>query len=150
MKYAVRTTRDTFTGEVSVHRILRVRDAANPYRLRYPETGTAESLQIFNTRAEAEKVHAYETFAASYAVKPAGELLQILNDTLAAFKHLGISCRSACRMTGAPYDALRAYQGGVYKPNGRVIAKLVLAFAEVYEAAERAKKILPDTAVDAK
>lgn len=145
MKYAVRTTRDTFTGEVSVHRILRVRDAANPYRLRYPETGTAESLQIFSTRAEAEKAHAYEKFAAEYAEKQQDELLWILRDALDEFKSMGLSQPCVCKITGAPYDAIRAYLSNFYKANPRVVAKVVLALWEIREASDRAKNILPDT-----
>ena len=145
MKYAVRTTRDTFTGKVSVHNIVKVRNSANPYRLRYPETGCAESLQIFNTRAEAEKVRDYEMFAAEYAEKPQDELLRILREALDEFKSMGLSQPCVCKITGAPYDAIRAYLSYFYKANPRVVAKVVLALREIREASERAKNILPDT-----
>lgn len=145
MKYAVRTTRDTFTGKVSVHSIIRVRNSANPYRLRYPETGCAESLQIFNSLREAESARMCEAFAAEYAEKQQDELLWILRDALDEFKSMGLSQPCVCKITGAPYDAIRAYLSNFYKANPRVVAKVVLALREIREASDRAKNILPDT-----
>ena len=145
MKYAVRTTRNTFTGEISVYPVVRVRNSAHPYRIKYTEVGTAERLQIFDTKDEALAAKQYEEFAAEYALKSQAELLALLKNAVREYREeWGIPLTSACRLTNAPRDSMRAFLAEINPCNPRVVAKFVLGLDIIREASRRASAALPD------
>ena len=147
MKYGVRITKDIASGKVTVHRVVPVRDSARGYRLNYPEAGTAESLQVFDTKAEADEAVMYEKYAADYAEKSVEELMEIVQKSIAMYKSVGIPFSGACKLMGLPYDAIRAYLGDAYTPNPRVVARLHLSTMVLHQAMEKMKTILPDLGI---
>ena len=145
MKYAVRTTRNTFTGEVEVFPVVRVRNSAHPYRIRYTEVGTAERLQTFDTKEEALTAKRYEEYAAEYATRSPGELLAMLRSAVQEFRlSWGISLPVACNLTGLSVNSMRSYLVEANPCNPRVIAKFMLGLDLIRDVSRRASAALPD------
>lgn len=143
MKYALRTIRNTETGEVTVFPVIRVRNSARPYRLKYPETYTAERLQLFDTLQEAERARNCEEIAADIVKRPEEGRIAMLRSVIAEFHDMGIPYKSACKLTGASYESIRSYLCRGYPPNGRIVARMYLGLIELKKAVAIARETLP-------
>lgn len=143
MKYALRTTREVDTGLITVYPVFRVRETAHPYRLKYIEVGTAERLQVFDTKNEALDAYRWECIAAEFQKKSQEELLNILNGVIAMLRKWGFGTQGICGLVDAPIESIRKYLNGSYKVNPRVVAKLALTLEQFANAIETSRRILP-------
>lgn len=143
MKYALRITRDTRTNRVTVHPVVRARETAQPYTLKYPEDFCAESLQLFPTLAEAETAAKYETVAAEFALKPDAELKEILTQSLDRLRRFNLRPQTVCAVSGISIESLRTYTSNRYPPNPRIVAKLAIVADRLTELYFELHQILP-------
>ena len=143
MKYALRTTREVDTGLITVYPVFRVRETAHPYRLKYIEVGTAERLQIFDTKNEALDAYRWECIAAEFQKKSQKELLDILKGVIAMLRNWGFSLQGICGLVDAPIESIWKYLNQSYKVNPRVVAKLFLVMEQFSNAIETSRRILP-------
>ena len=143
MKYAIKLTRNTRSGEVTVHPVIPVQNSTQPFRLRYPECGFAESLQIYDTEAEARRMAEQERYAAELTRISQEELHRLFSDSLKTLKNLGFPVRAVCKLTGLPMCSIHAYRHREIPQNPRVVARLRLLLPLLTDLHRAAHEILP-------
>jgi hypothetical protein len=142
MKYAVKVTRDTRSGEVTVHPVAMVPDGTEGYRLKYSRSH-AEGLHVYDTMAEAVEAAAAEQIAADHAAKTDAELIACLRSDLAALKEAGITLHLLCRWMGIQKQLIYHYTNGVLRPNPRSIARVHIIAEALCRTISRIPRLLP-------
>lgn len=143
MKYALRTTREVATNQISVYPVFRVRETAHPYRVKYIEVGVAERLQIFDTREEALDAFKYESVAAEYHTKSQEELKDALNIAIADLQEMDLNTAWVCRRCDISIETLHAFKSGRNPYNPRTVAKICIIRDLLREMSAKIAVLLP-------
>ena len=139
MKYALRLTRNLRTHAVTVHPIVRVRDSAKGYSMRYTDD-YAETLQIFTTLKEAKTARENEQLAADLAAMSAEERLEFLRRDMKYLESIGVPRCPYLRLMNLSEETFNAYlDSRRYIPNPRYVAR----FHVTVEATKAYRKKLP-------
>ena len=85
MKYALKITRSTRDGQITVHPVMKVPDGTEGYRLKRKHY-RAEGLRVFDSREDAEQAAAAEALAAEFEQKSDEELRAIMIDAVRVLK----------------------------------------------------------------
>ena len=137
-------TREVASRTITVFPVTRVKNTVRGFRMRYEGDGFVESLQVFDTRGEAEAANQHEKLAADYAVRDPKELLAILQTSVEAMQTAGFPLVHVCRYAQLPYDSIRAYLNGYNPPNPRTVARVKLTCGLLLDFCNRARSILPE------
>jgi len=142
MPYALKTTRNTYTQAVKVHRITRAPAGALPYKHWLPGH-YVESLQIFEDREAAELARTHELLAAEFSVRGPENLYEIFRKDLDRVAFYGWTMTDLCRFLGDVNRATLAAYVHVRPVNPRLAARIHIIADALENVANLARNALP-------
>ena len=142
MKYALKITRDTREGQITVLPVMEVPDDTEGYRLKHKH-GRAEGLWIYDTRDAAEEACDAEAFAAVFALESDAELTAILKECVLTCRQAGVSAPLLYRWCNVRESTLNRYIYQGTPPEPRTVAKISMITREIENIVEKYARILP-------
>lgn len=142
MPYCLKITRNTKTQEIKIHPVTPCPFALEPGK-RYPSRSQVETVQIFETREEAESAHAAEIIAARFAALDRETLWETFRADLDRVANFGWTITELCRQGNMNRMTMGSYAVRIIEPNPRIAAKVHMIADALENVAKFAGRLLP-------
>ncbi len=145
-KWALKTTREKCKRKVEVFPIYPAPPGARPYRMKYSPENFAETVQIFDSRREAEAAYHAELLAAEYSAMTDQEVKARFEEDLALLRPYKIELKKACRLFGLNVESIfSALKRDAYQLDIRQAARFHIMTQRLLTLIASAPSVLPES-----
>lgn len=142
MPYSLRITRNTKTNEIKIHPVTPAPRAVLPGK-KWGHGYRVETVQIFDTREEAESARAAEIIAVRFASLDRETLWKTFRADLDRVANFGWTITELCRQGNMNRMTMGGYAIRLYEPNPRIAAKVHMIADALENVAKFAGRLLP-------